>query len=315
MSIVSLIIPGLGQVLAREIRRGIILFVTFISVVILLTWRFRLAAPRDTGWINIIKKAFRLDPILIVVSIFFILLYLWIAYDAYLIAKHSDRTPMGVFAMIFVMFFGLGWQIGQIDLIALFTQLDDAGRGFSFREDGPLDMRMDPRLTKTAADLINGLKERELSDLLYYNAQEMASRRISKRICAVRREGRITTTARLARIIADAVGVDPDSRKAKIHPATRIFMALRMAVNDEIPCLKMLLEAAPDFLSPGGRLGIIAFHSVEDKAVKIDFRQRKAEGIYDILTKKPIVACAEERRGNPRSRSAKLRVAVRLGEN
>ena len=126
-ALVSLVIPGLGQVLAREVRRGIILFATFVSVVLLLAWRFRLAAPRDSGWINIIKKALRLDPILIVVSIFFILLYLWIAYDAYIIAKHRDRTPMGVFAMVFVMFFGLGWQIGQIDLVAMFTQLDDAG--------------------------------------------------------------------------------------------------------------------------------------------------------------------------------------------
>ena len=175
-------------------------------------------------------------------------------------------------------------------------------------------MRMDPRLTVTAADLVNGLKDRELGDLLYYNAQETASRRISKRICAVRREGRITTTGALARIIADVLGVDPESRKAKIHPATRTFMALRMAVNDEIPCLEALLAAAPDVLGPGGRLAIIAFHSVEDKPVKTDFRKRKAEGIYNILTKKPIVAGAEERRANPRSRSAKLRVAVRVSE-
>lgn len=200
------------------------------------------------------------------------------------------------------------------DLGASSTQLDDAARGFSFLEDGPLDMRMDPRLTVTAADLVNGLKDRELGDLLYYNAQETASRRISKRICAVRREGRITTTGALARIIADVLGVDPESRKAKIHPATRTFMALRMAVNDEIPCLEALLAAAPDVLGPGGRLAIIAFHSVEDKPVKTDFRKRKAEGIYNILTKKPIVAGAEERRANPRSRSAKLRVAVRVSE-
>lgn len=197
------------------------------------------------------------------------------------------------------------------DLGASSTQLDDAGRGFSFQADGPLDMRMDPRLEVTAVDLVNRLKERELGDLLYYNAQELAGRRIAKRICEARREGRITTTGRLARIVASAVGVDPTSRKAKIHPATRTFLALRIAVNDEIGCLVALLEAAPDILKPGGRIGIIAFHSVEDKPVKMDFRKRKNENIYRIVTKKPIVADAEERRSNPRSRSAKLRVAVR----
>jgi 16S rRNA (cytosine1402-N4)-methyltransferase len=198
------------------------------------------------------------------------------------------------------------------DLGVSSTQLDDAGRGFSFQRDGPLDMRMDPRLAVTAAELVNRLKERELSDLLYYNAQETASRRICRRICQVRRDGRITTTGRLAEIVAGALGVDPASRRAKIHPATRTFLALRMAVNDEIPRLQQLLAAGPDILKPEGRFGVIAFHSVEDKPVKTDFRRRKAEGIYRIVTKKPVVADARERRSNPRSRSAKLRVAVKL---
>ena len=197
------------------------------------------------------------------------------------------------------------------DLGVSSTQLDDAGRGFSFQRDGPLDMRMDPRLDVTAADLVNRLKERELGNLLYYNAQEMAGRRIAKRICEARREGRITTTGRLAWIVASAVGVDPTSRKAKIHPATRTFLALRMAVNDESGGLAALLEAAPDILKPGGRIGVIAFHSVEDKPVKTDFRRRKNENIYRIVTKKPVVADPQERRSNPRSRSAKLRVAIR----
>ena len=200
------------------------------------------------------------------------------------------------------------------DLGVSSMQLDDSERGFSFRKDGPLDMRMDPRLEVTAADLVNRLKERELSDLLYYNAQERASRRITKRICEARRERRITTTGRLAGVVASAVGVDPASRKAKIHPATRTFLALRMAVNDEIGCLTALLEAAPDMLNPGGRIGIIAFHSVEDKPVKTDFRRRKNENVYRIVTQRPVVADPEERRSNPRSRSAKLRVAVRLSE-
>jgi 16S rRNA (cytosine1402-N4)-methyltransferase len=198
------------------------------------------------------------------------------------------------------------------DLGVSSTQLDEGERGFSFVHDGPLDMRMDPRLTETAADLVNRLKERELADLLFFNAQEMLSRRITKRVCSERREGRITTTGQLARIVAQAVGVDPRSRKAKIHPATRTFLALRMAVNNEIPCLERWLEAAPELLKPGGRIGVIAFHSVEDRPVKVDFRRRKAASVYQIVTKKPVVAGPDERCANPRSRSAKLRVAMRL---
>lgn len=197
------------------------------------------------------------------------------------------------------------------DLGVSSTQLDDAGRGFSFQRDGPLDMRMDPRLKTTAADLVNRLKERELADLLYFNAQEMASRRIAKRVCEARRDRRITTTGRLAGIVAAAVGVDPASRKARIHPATRTFLALRMAVNDEIGCLAALLEAAPDLLNSGGRIGVIAFHSVEDKPVKTDFRERKKQNVYRIVTQRPVIADADERKSNPRSRSAKLRVAIR----
>jgi len=201
------------------------------------------------------------------------------------------------------------------DLGVSSTQLDDPNRGFSFQSDGPLDMRLDPSRKKTAADLVNGLKERDLGDLLYYNAQEFASRRIAKRICDARRDRRITTTRRLAEVVAAAVGVDPKSRKSKIHPATRTFLALRMAVNDEIPALEALLEVAPSILGPGGRIGVIAFHSGEDRLVKVDFRSRKSEGIYQIETKRPITAGPEERRSNPRSRSAKFRVAVRLGQD
>jgi phosphonate transport system permease protein len=126
-AIASLILPGLGQVLAREIRRGIILFATMLSIVLLMIWRFQLAAPRDTGWVNIIKKAFRLDPFLIIVTVAFILLYLWIAYDAYVLARDRTRTPLGVFIMLFVVYFTLGWQIGQIDLVSLVSNLDEAG--------------------------------------------------------------------------------------------------------------------------------------------------------------------------------------------
>lgn len=208
-------------------------------------------------------------------------------------------------------------EFGKVDILLAdlgvsSTQLDDVQRGFSFQTDGPLDMRLDPTIKETAADLVNRLKERELADLLYYNAQETASRRIARRICDARRDKRITTTGRLVSVIASALGIrDPSSRKSKLHPATRTFQALRMAVNDESAKLQSLLDQAPDLLRPGGRIGVISFHSVEDKPVKLDFRKRKTQKIYDIVTKKPVVACDEERRSNPRSRSAKLRVAIR----
>ena len=198
------------------------------------------------------------------------------------------------------------------DLGVSSTQLDDGARGFSFQRDGPLDMRMDPRLGVSAADLVNRLKERELGDLIWSNAQEPGGRQIARRICEVRREGRITTTGRLSQVVADALHVDPRSRASRIHPATRTFLALRMAVNREMECLSAFLAAAPAVLNTGGRIGVIAFHSAEDKVVKTDFRRRKNENIYAVVTAKPMVADAEERNSNPRARSAKLRVAVRL---
>ncbi len=191
-------------------------------------------------------------------------------------------------------------------------QLDDPARGFSFQRDGPLDMRMDPRLTETAADLINRLKEKELADLLYEHAQEMSSRRIARALCAARRDKRITRTQELVEIVAKAVRVDPASRKSRIHPATRTFQALRIAVNRERESLEALLAAAPGLLAPGGRFGVISFHSGEDKPVKLDFRKRKSEGRYEILTKRPVTASEAERAANPRARSAKLRVVRRL---
>ncbi len=199
------------------------------------------------------------------------------------------------------------------DLGVASTHLDQPDRGFSFRHDGPLDMRMDPRLTTTAADLINRLPEKDLGDLIYHSSQEPGSRRIARAIYEARRSSRITTTAQLSAVVCRALGVNPDSRKSRIHPATRTFQALRIAVNDEIRVLERLLETAPDVLRVGARFGVIAFHSIEDRPVKLDFRRRKSEGLYDILTKHPVVASEAERESNPRSRSAKLRVAVRRG--
>lgn len=205
-----------------------------------------------------------------------------------------------------------GVDVLLADLGVSSAQLSDPARGFSFQRDGPLDMRMDDRSDRKAVDLVNGLREDELSDLIYFNSQERFSRRIAKRICQVRRDGRITSTAELADVVCRALHVDPASRKSKIHPATRVFQALRIAVNDELGALSRLLDRAPAQLKPGGRIGVIAFHSLEDGIVKRDFRKRKSEGVYEILTKRPVIAGPDERASNPRSRSAKLRVARRV---
>ena len=191
------------------------------------------------------------------------------------------------------------------------NQLDTPRRGFSFQEDGPLDMRMDDSLRTTAADLVNRLSERELSDVLFFNAQERFSRRIAKEICRARHDRRITRTSELVRVVCVALKVDPQAHRGKIHPATRTFMALRMAVNDELEAIRELLADAPSLLRPGGRFAVISFHSLEDGLAKRDFRERDRAGLYRILTKKPVVADPEERRRNPRSRSAKMRVVER----
>jgi 16S rRNA (cytosine1402-N4)-methyltransferase len=207
--------------------------------------------------------------------------------------------------------------LAQVDVIfadlgVSTDQLLDPARGLTFTEEGPLDMRLDDRLEKTASDLVNAMTENELSDLIFYSSQERFSRRIAKRICEARRNGRIRTTQQLVRVVCSAVGSSPESRREKIHPATRTFLALRMAVNDEMGNLAALLEAAPRRLEPGGRIGVIAFHSGEDRVVKQDFLDRKRAALYEIETKKPIRPSSEEMQRNPRSRSAKLRVARRV---
>lgn len=195
------------------------------------------------------------------------------------------------------------------DLGVSSNQIADPASGLSFEVDGPLDMRLDRRGKTTAADLVNGLSEGELSDLLYFQSQERHSRRIAKRICQVRRQGRINSTVMLARLVAAAVGENPDAHHGRIHPATRTFLALRMSVNREVESLRRLLELLPNVLRDQGRVVIISFHSGEDRLVKLDFRSRAREGVYQLLTKKPMVPDEDERRRNPRSRSAKMRVA------
>jgi 16S rRNA (cytosine1402-N4)-methyltransferase len=182
-------------------------------------------------------------------------------------------------------------------------QLDEAHRGFSFRSDGPLDMRMDTRSGETAEQVVNQEDENELADLIYEFGEERRSRRIARAIVRARP---ITTTAELARIVSAAA---PPMKGDKIHPATRTFQALRIRVNNELGEIQSLLKSAGSLLKPGGRLVLISFHSLEDRLVKDAFREAGKSGVFEVLTKKPVIAGDEEQRRNPRSRSAKMRAA------
>lgn len=186
-------------------------------------------------------------------------------------------------------------------------QLDDAGRGMSFRMEGPLDMRMDPTTGETALDLIDRLDDDELADVIYRYGEERRSRRVARCIKRARENGELNTTADLRRAVVRAVG---PARIGGIDPATRTFQALRVAVNGEIEELTALLEAAARVIAPGGVLAVISFHSLEDRIVKHALRDRAT---WQPLTKKPIEASDEEVSENPRARSAKLRAARRLG--
>ena len=200
------------------------------------------------------------------------------------------------------------------DLGVSSPQLDRPERGFSFREDGPLDMRMDQREGRTAADLIRDLPETELADVIYQLGEERYSRRIARAIVQARMQGAIKTTRELAAVVERAV---PASyRHGRIHCATRTFQALRIAVNRELDVLEPALRDAVDILSPGGRVCAVSFHSLEDRIVKHTFRAlaNGPEASVRVLTKKPVIASEVERDHNPRSRSAKLRVVERLSK-
>ncbi len=207
-----------------------------------------------------------------------------------------------------------GVDILLADLGVSTDQLLDSSLGLSFSEGGPLDMRLDDRLPRRASDLVNALSETELADLIFFNSQERFSRRIAKRICEARRNARIRTTAELVRIVCSAAGASSDARRERIHPATRTFLALRMAVNREAENLEALLKSAPGLLRPGGRIAVISFHSGEDRLVKQSFLDRQRANVYEIVTKKPIRPTTQEAERNPRSRSAKLRVARRVAD-
>jgi 16S rRNA (cytosine1402-N4)-methyltransferase len=191
-------------------------------------------------------------------------------------------------------------------------QFDEAHRGFSFQADGPLEMRMNPRQGPTAEQVVNQAGEKELADLIYEFGEERRSRRIARAIVRARP---ITTTAELARIVSACA---PPMKKVKgrhqLHPATRTFQALRIYVNAELEEIEALLKMAPRLLKPQARLVVISFHSLEDRRAKDSLRAGAQQGIYEVLTRKPITAEAEETDRNPRSRSAKLRAAERTSQ-
>lgn len=217
------------------------------------------------------------------------------------------------------------------------SQMDDPARGFSFSADGPLDMRLNPTSSTTAADLVASLSERELADVIYNYSGEPLSRKIARKIVQSRHHEPIRTTARLARLVLEAYG--PRARSSRMHPATRTFMALRIAVNDELAALSSLLDQISDaaqhllratdhqpgqeqasagqthasWLNRSARIGIISFHSLEDRMVKQAFAELERRGLGTRLTKRPVMATEQEARANPRARSAKLRV-VQLGD-
>jgi 16S rRNA (cytosine1402-N4)-methyltransferase len=206
-----------------------------------------------------------------------------------------------------------------MDLGVSSRQLGDASRGFSFAHEGPLDMRLDPSKGQTAADLVNTLPAEELADILWQYGEERHSRRIARAIVAARP---VTRTGELAELVARTVG-----HREKIHPATRTFQALRIAVNEELQALEEALLQARDLLQAGGRLAVISFHSLEDRLVKQFYRREAADCLcppevlvcscehqptFTEITRKPIRPSDEEVARNPRSRSARLRVAERL---
>ncbi|MCW5887519.1 MAG: 16S rRNA (cytosine(1402)-N(4))-methyltransferase RsmH [Anaerolineales bacterium] len=223
----------------------------------------------------------------------------------------------------------LGWGAVDgilLDLGASSMQFDQAARGFSFQKDGPLDMRFNPAAARSAADLVNTLPEAELADLLYAYGEERQSRRIARAIVAARP---LHSSRALAELVAKTLGGKRPGRGGAIHPATRSFQALRIAVNGELDAVQAVLPQALAALKPGGRLAIISFHSLEDRLVKKYFRQESRDCIcppgqpvctcghtasLKELTRKPVAASPQEVAANPRARSAHLRVAERLAQ-
>ncbi len=202
-------------------------------------------------------------------------------------------------------------EVAQVDAILLdlgmsSDQLADPARGFSFSSEAPLDLRFDPTTGEPAWRLLNRLSEQHLADLIYHYGEERYSRRIARAVVQRRRKGPLCTAAEVAALIRSVV--PPQRGPGAIDPATRTFQALRIAVNDELKSLEIALRRIPQCLRPGGRVAILSFHSLEDRRVKEAFR---SDPRYRPLVRKPIRPRDEERADNPRSRSAKLRVAER----
>lgn len=183
-------------------------------------------------------------------------------------------------------------------------QMSAPERGFSFQTDGPLDMRLDRARGEPASALVRRLNEKDLADIFWQYGEERFSRRVARKIVETRQKTPITTTGQLAELVRHCV---PRSKGHAIDPATRVFQALRIAVNDELGALERFLQVVPECLKPGGRVAIISFHSLEDRLVKQAFRKSSEWGKE--LTRKPIGASDAEISVNPRARSAKLRVA------
>jgi 16S rRNA (cytosine1402-N4)-methyltransferase len=192
------------------------------------------------------------------------------------------------------------------DLGVSSLQLDTAERGFSFRLAGPLDMRMGSEMAVTAAEIVNETAEGELANLLYRLGEERDSRRIARAIVRARP---IRSTEHLATVVA---GARTSRGRQKLHPATKTFLALRIAVNRELEELGQFLDRAPATLAPGGRWVVLSYHSLEDRMVKQQFRRLSTEGVVEVLTRKVIRPSDEEIAVNPRARSAKMRVAEKL---
>lgn len=203
--------------------------------------------------------------------------------------------------------------------------IDDPERGFSFQKDGPLDMRFDASKGKTAADLLNGLKERRLADIFYYYGEERASRKLAKAVVQRRKKEKFKNTLQLTALVEEVLGRGKPGR----HRATKIFQALRIAVNEELEVLELALAQAAELLAPHGRVVVLSYHSLEDRIVKKVFKQLATDlrdpndpfgrrvqvsKSLSLLNKKPITPTEEEISKNPRARSAKLRAAEKLAE-
>jgi 16S rRNA (cytosine1402-N4)-methyltransferase len=225
------------------------------------------------------------------------------------------RLIQGNFADIDNLLNGL--NLNRIDGIVMDLgvssfQLQDADRGFSFQSDGPLDMRMDRAAHFSAYDLVNTFTESAISDILRDYGEERWHKRIARIIVEQRQLQPIRTTNELAQIVARSIPVKFRRPYNRIHPATRTFQAVRIAVNSELDALKTSLEKTLQVVSSGGRMCVISFHSLEDRIVKHAFRQAAVDGAVEILTKKPLTPRESELQQNPASRSAKLRAAKRL---